>query len=99
MPPASADPPFFRFFSSFFLNHISMHQVLDTPELLQMIMSHFEQPVKPKDVLGCALVARNWAWIALELLWRRKDYNDLRLQEREIEIIEKMVRMQLEVGN
>jgi hypothetical protein len=76
---------------------LRMDEALDTPELLRMILSGFSKPVKPKDLLDCALVSKTWSWIALELLWRREDYNGKRLKGRELVALGKMMKSQIEV--
>jgi hypothetical protein len=46
-----------------------MHAALGVPELLDLILTSLADP-KAKHVLNCALVSKDWANTALNILWR-----------------------------
>ena len=71
-----------------------MDAVLNTPELLDLILSSFPTGAKPSILLNCALVCKSWTWIALAILWGRQGYiNRSKLEGREVFILGQMAKL------
>ncbi len=53
-----------------------MQSVLRTPELLDIILTDVGEGGSTHALLNCALVAKQWTWIALGLIWNSVSTGD-----------------------